>query len=49
MQAKCPIFVRKSVWNEHSIPIERGPPEGKSAPMPAAQEPTGTSALTSIR
>ena len=49
MQAKCPIYVRKSVWNEHATPIERRPPEGKAAVASIAEDPTGTSALTSIR
>ena len=48
-QAKCPIYVRKSVWNEHATPIERRPPEGKAAVASVAEDATGTNALTSIR
>ena len=49
LQSKCPIYVRKSVWNEHATRIERGPPENKSAAAPAPEDLTGTGALTSIR
>ena len=50
LQSKCPIYVRKSVWNEHATRIERGPPEEKSAAAAASPEDlTGTGALTSIR
>lgn len=49
MQAKCPIYVRKTVWKEHATPIERRPPEGKAAVASLAEDATGTNALTSIR
>lgn len=49
MQSKCPIYVRKAVWNEHATRIERGPPEAKSVAATAPEDLTGTGALTSIR
>ncbi|CAK0751507.1 hypothetical protein CVIRNUC_002073 [Coccomyxa viridis] len=49
LKAKCPIYVRKTVWKEHATPIERRPPEGKAAVASLAEDATGTNALTSIR
>ena len=49
VQSKCPIYVRKSVWDDHATRIERGPPEEKAVVAAAVEDLTGTGALTSIR
>ena len=50
-QAKCPIYVRKSVWEQHSMPLKALVQEGSpaAAKLSAAEEVSGTDALTKIR
>ena len=51
-QAKCPIYVRKSVWEQNSTPLKALVQEGSpaAAKLSAAEEvASGTDALTKIR
>ena len=49
VQSKCPIYVRKSVWDEHATRIERAPTQEKAVVAAGVEDLTGTGALTSIR